>query len=146
MRHLASKIGLALFLLLTHFSTSPARAQVVDPTTNASVIEAALQTRLVLIDGVARGLNKCSVDVTVSLINAAVISLQAGDRTTARVRLQAALMCACRLSREINGNTRQPYRTIGNLIDLADWVHTVDAQFLGQTVCAELDVAIRNLS
>jgi hypothetical protein len=146
MRLLAGKMCFALLLLFAVASVRPARADTIDPTTTASIIEAVLQTRSVMIDGVARGLNKCSVDASVVLINAAVVALQAGDRTTARIRLEAALMCTCRLSRELNSNTRQPYRTLADIIDLAVWVHTVDGQFLGQAICAELDDAIRNLS
>jgi hypothetical protein len=146
MRHLAGRLCLFLLLLAVAHWPSPAQAQSIGPTTTASVLQAVLQTRDTLFDGVARGLNKCSVDGSVFLLNSAIAALQSGDRTAARIRLGAALVCSCRLSRELNPNTRQAYRTIGNLIDLADWLHTPDAQFAGESICAEIDAAIRNLS
>jgi hypothetical protein len=118
----------------------PARAQDCSSATVAGNVTVARDIVVANYDPV--NINKCSVSVSIGYLNQAISLLGQDNRSAALLRLRAAAMCFCTLSREINPATHQPYQTLPPLQDLAAWWHNPDAQFIGQVVCDLLNESI----
>jgi hypothetical protein len=107
-----------------------------------------------IISAVMSRYNKCSVDASVLYLGAAIDALKRDDEDTALRLIQAAHMCLCRESRELDctGNppwptTCVPYDTIPKTCEkenpeLAVAHHTVDAQQAFLDICEKLEKII----
>jgi hypothetical protein len=138
MHHIGRRLGLAVAALGLLVTIRPAHADftsIQDPITISNTI-----TLIRLIQ--AEGLFKCPV--AEDLINMLNFAAATSDPTLRRQRLQAALACACKLSRELRivGGVAVPWTRVLNINgvpttvpDLANFHHTDAAQIAGYCLC-----------